>query len=173
MQGTTENCLLTILIERSAHPLTAPLPSLLSPESGRFAPRRPGDQPPGPPLGHPTDSCPTAEFTGPPCIIVITWPKRQAPPPPPTHTRHTHQTLERLEREALGVLQVVHQPAGRGDHHVRLLGQHQALRHHVHAAHDDATLDADRCSCHARREGRGLNHNGALQRAAPGSPVFR
>ena len=94
MQGTTENCLLTILIERSAHPLTAPLPSLLSPESGRFAPRRPGDQPPGPPLGHPTDSCPTAEFTGPPCIIVITWPKRQAPPP--THLNiPTRDTLTR------------------------------------------------------------------------------
>ena len=53
------------------------------------------------------------------------------------------QVADGLEREALGVLEVVDEAAGRGDHDVRLLGERYRLRHHVHAAHDGGALDAN------------------------------
>ena len=47
--------------------------------------------------------------------------------------------------------EVVHQPARRGHHNVRPLGQHESLLHHVVAAHDRHDLDA-----HPRPERRHL-----------------
>mmetsp|Transcript_109614 Transcript_109614/g.320821 ORF Transcript_109614/g.320821 Transcript_109614/m.320821 type:complete len:236 (+) Transcript_109614:541-1248(+) len=52
--------------------------------------------------------------------------------------------LDRPQVEALGVLQVIHEPTGRGHNHVRALGQRHCLGHHVQSAHDDrcGQLDA-------------------------------
>mmetsp|Transcript_9965 Transcript_9965/g.21144 ORF Transcript_9965/g.21144 Transcript_9965/m.21144 type:complete len:347 (-) Transcript_9965:242-1282(-) len=54
-----------------------------------------------------------------------------------------HEELEPADREPLGVLQVVDQPAGRADDDVRLLGEHDRLLHHVHPSDCHRALHAD------------------------------
>lgn len=48
-----------------------------------------------------------------------------------------------LEREALGVLQMVEQATWSSHHDVRPLGKGDSLRDHVHTSHQRRALDVD------------------------------
>lgn len=64
-----------------------------------------------------------------------------------------HQEPHGAHGEALGVLQVVHQPPRRRDNHVRALGQRHRLRHHVFSPRqrDDAGAEVAAERYHHRR----------------------
>lgn len=60
---------------------------------------------------------------------------------------NTHQVLQSLQVEALGVGEVVDKSAGSCYDDVWFLGESERLRHHVHPTHDHSTLHSDTWPC--------------------------
>eukprot|EP00968_Pinguiococcus_pyrenoidosus_P014877 scaffold1355_cov268-Pinguiococcus_pyrenoidosus.AAC.59 len=87
------------------------------------------------------------------------------------------KVLQVAEVEALRVLQMIDQPAGRRDHDVRLLRQRDRLRHRVHPTHDAAALEPNAVAQRlehlvdlegqlpSRRQDRGKEPAGPLQQS--------